>query len=150
MPPPVRSRCRVPPLDFSAGEWKELGEVPREGAETAFLLAAYDDDVPKLRELVAAGNPDMNPCHDNFPSALEVAVQCNDITALDIPLDAGARRQNNAVVAKQEVTLCGTCRVARKLIGELMISAAEEHEAGIDIAAVTRNILSARYIARII
>lgn len=90
MPPPLRSHRRLPPSGFNVQQWKELGELPRGPTETAFLLAVYDDDVPKLRELVAAGNPHINHLHDYFPSALELAVHCDDITALDILLEAGA------------------------------------------------------------
>lgn len=53
------------------------------------LLAVYDDDVPKLREHVAAGEPYINYCDAQFGSALQLAVNCDDMT-LDILLEAGA------------------------------------------------------------
>ncbi|OAA72514.1 ankyrin domain protein [Cordyceps fumosorosea ARSEF 2679] len=46
------------------------------------LLAVYDDDVPKLREHVAAGEPYINYCDAQFGSALQLAVNCDDMTAL--------------------------------------------------------------------
>ncbi|EJP67887.1 uncharacterized protein BBA_02783 [Beauveria bassiana ARSEF 2860] len=55
MPPPLHSR-RPRPQDFDRQRWDRLHKLPRT-AKTAFLFAVYDDDGPKLRELVAAGTP---------------------------------------------------------------------------------------------
>lgn len=47
--------------------------------------------MPRLRELIAAGNPNINHCDAAFGSALELAVRCDDVTAVDILLEAGAK-----------------------------------------------------------
>lgn len=71
------------PQGFGLDEWNWLRKPPK-GTENVSLLAVYDDDVPKLRELVAAGNPNMNYRIPVFGSALELAVRCDDMAAVDI------------------------------------------------------------------
>lgn len=89
MPLPQHNH-RPRPQDFGIDAWNRLQELPKL-AENAFLFAVYDDDVPRLRALIGGGNPNINHCDATFGSALDLAVRCDDVTAVDILLEAGAK-----------------------------------------------------------
>ncbi|KAM3520525.1 hypothetical protein MY4038_009391 [Beauveria bassiana] len=87
MPPPLHSR-RPRPQDFDRQRWDRLRKLPRT-AKTAPSPAVYDDDGPKLRELVAAGTSTSTSTTPYSALRSGLAVDCDDVTALDILLKAG-------------------------------------------------------------
>lgn len=77
------------PPTFDSDTWHALEYLPKE-PEYTFLIAVYENNVRRLRELVAEGDPHINYCDLSFGCALEFAVRCDDLTAVDILLEAGA------------------------------------------------------------
>jgi hypothetical protein len=73
--------------------WMQMKDAFNDDPKARLHACVRDNDMPALRNLVplcSAGDLELNYCETDFGSALQVAVLCDNMTAADILLDAGA------------------------------------------------------------
>ncbi|KAM3522626.1 hypothetical protein NHJ13051_005569 [Beauveria bassiana] len=128
MPPPLHSR-RPRPQDFDRQRWDRLRKLPRT-AKTAFLFAVYDDDGPKLRELVAARTPTSTSATPYSALRSGLAADCDDETSgfshPEIsPLNAAIQADNSFLFQRlRQYARLGGDENSRKRYCSLLLKAA--------------------------
>ncbi|KAF5120833.1 Ankyrin-3 [Metarhizium anisopliae] len=92
MPPPPSTTRPVPP-GMDGRLWMQMKAAFNDDPKARLHACVRENDISTLRELLplcGTGELDLNYCDLDFGSALQVAVLCDNMTAVGILLDAGA------------------------------------------------------------
>ncbi|KAG6006480.1 hypothetical protein E4U21_007024 [Claviceps maximensis] len=85
-------RPASPPAGLDRHVWMRMRDAFNDDPEARMHASVRDNDMPLLRRLVRpleVGSPELNYCDPEFGSALQVAVLCDNMTAVGILLHAG-------------------------------------------------------------